>query len=72
MRMPRTTALTAWARGLDRLSRFAFAVRLSPVTRSFFERAARIQTGQTARDVQALASAPTRTPPRWRAWRRPR
>ncbi|MET0391229.1 MAG: M20/M25/M40 family metallo-hydrolase [Polyangiales bacterium] len=55
-------AIYTLARGLDRLSHYTFPVHLNPVTRGFFERSAAIQSGQTAADMKALASAKTPDP----------
>jgi len=45
------------ARGLSRLATFDFPVRLSPVTRTFFERAAEIEEGQLAADMKAVTAS---------------
>ncbi len=39
------------AQGLTRLSKFDFPVKLNETTRSYFQKMARIETGQTARDM---------------------
>lgn len=44
------------ARGLDRLSQYAFPVRLTPTTRGFFERLGAQIGGETGRDLQAIAA----------------
>ena len=47
------------AGALGRLERTPFPVELNPVTRTYFERRASLETGQTAADVRAIL----RTPP---------
>ncbi len=42
------------AEGLARLSKFDFPVKLNETTRSYFEKMAKIETGQTARDMLAI------------------
>jgi acetylornithine deacetylase/succinyl-diaminopimelate desuccinylase-like protein len=54
---PRDNAIYHLARGLARLADFDFPVRLNEVTRAFFERTARIETGQMAADMRALLAA---------------
>jgi len=44
------------AEGLVRLSRFSFPSHLNETTRAFFERSARLENGQTAADMRAVAS----------------
>jgi acetylornithine deacetylase/succinyl-diaminopimelate desuccinylase-like protein len=41
---------------LNRLGAYRFPVRLSDVTRTYFERSAQFQTGQRAEDMRAIAS----------------
>jgi acetylornithine deacetylase/succinyl-diaminopimelate desuccinylase-like protein len=53
-------AIFRLAAGLDRLARFDFPVNLNEVTRSYFERMSKIETGQTAADMRAVATATTR------------
>jgi acetylornithine deacetylase/succinyl-diaminopimelate desuccinylase-like protein len=48
-------AIYELADGLTRLSRFDFPVRLNEVTRGFFARTARLQKGQVAADMKAVA-----------------
>jgi acetylornithine deacetylase/succinyl-diaminopimelate desuccinylase-like protein len=48
-------AIYELADGLARLSRFDFPVRLNEVTRRFFERTARLQKGEVAADMKAVA-----------------
>jgi acetylornithine deacetylase/succinyl-diaminopimelate desuccinylase-like protein len=48
-------AIYRLARGLDRLGQFDFPVDLNEVTRTFFERTAAIETGQTAADMKTIA-----------------
>ncbi len=55
----RDNAIYHLAFGLSRLSRFDFPVRLNEVTRTYFERAAALESGQLAADMRAV----TRTPP---------
>lgn len=43
------------AAALDRLGKFRFPVRLSEVTRTYFERSAQFETGQKADDMKAVA-----------------
>jgi acetylornithine deacetylase/succinyl-diaminopimelate desuccinylase-like protein len=45
------------AAGLDRLARFDFPVNLNEVTRSYFTRMAKIETGQTASDMKTVAES---------------
>ncbi|HEV2800793.1 MAG TPA: M20/M25/M40 family metallo-hydrolase [Pyrinomonadaceae bacterium] len=51
-------AIFRLAAGLDRLAKFDFPVNLNEVTRSYFERMSKIETGQTAKDMRAVASMP--------------
>ena len=44
------------ARGLDRLSEYAFPVRLTETTRGFFDRLGAQIGGETGRDLQAIAA----------------
>ena len=46
------------AEGLARLGRFDFPVKLSEITRAYFERASRVQTGQLAEDMRAILREP--------------
>ena len=46
------------ADGLSRLGQFAFPFKLSPVTRAFYERMAKVETGQVAQDMQAILQGP--------------
>ncbi|HZH31095.1 MAG TPA: M20/M25/M40 family metallo-hydrolase [Pyrinomonadaceae bacterium] len=50
-------AIFRLAAGLDRLAKFDFPVNLNEVTRSYFERMSKIETGAVAYDMQLLASA---------------
>lgn len=52
---PRDNAIYTLARGLDRLSRFTFPVRLNPTTRAFFRQLAEQETGQLASDLRAVS-----------------
>lgn len=49
-------AIYQLAEGLTRLSRYSFPVRLNGVTRTFFERMARLERGQLAADMKAVAA----------------
>ncbi len=49
-------AIFRLAAGLDRLARFDFPVNLNEVTRSYFERMSKIETGQIAADMRAVAT----------------
>lgn len=49
-------AIYRLAEGLSRLGRFVFAVRLNPVTRQSFERAAELETAETAADIRSVLS----------------
>ncbi|HEX8129041.1 MAG TPA: M20/M25/M40 family metallo-hydrolase [Pyrinomonadaceae bacterium] len=51
-------AIFRLAAGLDRLARFDFPVNLNEVTRSYFERMSKIETGQTAADMRAVTATP--------------
>jgi len=46
------------ADGLSRLGQFSFPFKLSPVTRAFYERMAKVETGQVAQDMQAILQDP--------------
>lgn len=52
-------AIHRLAKGLSRLGEYQFPVELNPVTRAFFERSAKLQTGQLAADMGGVV----RTPP---------
>jgi acetylornithine deacetylase/succinyl-diaminopimelate desuccinylase-like protein len=52
---PRDNAIYSLAKGLDRLSRFDFPVRLNSTTRAFFGRLAEQETGQRASDLRAVS-----------------
>jgi acetylornithine deacetylase/succinyl-diaminopimelate desuccinylase-like protein len=54
----RDNAIYHLARGLARLADFVFPVELNEVTRTYFERAAAFETGQTAADMRAVARVP--------------
>jgi acetylornithine deacetylase/succinyl-diaminopimelate desuccinylase-like protein len=53
----RDNAIYRLAAGLMRLAEFEFPVRLNETTRAFFERTAKLETGQTSSDMKALARA---------------
>ena len=54
-------AIYQLAQGLTRLGQYDFPVRLNDVTRTFFARMARLETGQVAADMKAAtATAPNR------------
>jgi acetylornithine deacetylase/succinyl-diaminopimelate desuccinylase-like protein len=55
-------AIFRLAAGLDRLARFDFPVNLNEVTRSYFERMSKIETGQTAADMRAVAASRPEAP----------
>lgn len=46
------------ADGLSRLGRFDFPVKLSEITRAYFERASRLQSGRLAEDMRAILREP--------------
>jgi acetylornithine deacetylase/succinyl-diaminopimelate desuccinylase-like protein len=46
------------ADGLSRLGRFDFPVKLSEITRTYFERASKLQGGQLAEDMRAILRDP--------------
>jgi len=46
------------AEGLARLAKFDFPMKLNETTRSYFQKMAKIETGQTARDMSAIAEVP--------------
>jgi acetylornithine deacetylase/succinyl-diaminopimelate desuccinylase-like protein len=52
----RDNTIYTLARGLDRLSRYAFPVRLTETTRGFFDRLGGQIGGKTGRDLQAVAA----------------
>lgn len=54
-------AIFRLAAGLDRLARFDFPVNLNEVTRSYFERMSKIETGLIAADMKLIAPAETGT-----------
>jgi acetylornithine deacetylase/succinyl-diaminopimelate desuccinylase-like protein len=51
-------AIYRLAAGLQRLAQFEFPVRLTEVTRAYFERMAALATGQEATDMRAVARQP--------------
>ena len=55
----RDNAINALAAGLDRLAKFDFPVNLNEVTRAFFERMSKVETGATAKDMAAVAALGT-------------
>ncbi|MGZ8398995.1 MAG: M20/M25/M40 family metallo-hydrolase [Gemmatimonadales bacterium] len=52
---PKDNAIYTLAKGLDRLSRFNFPVRLNPTTRAFFRQLAAQEKGQVAADLRAVS-----------------
>jgi len=57
--LPRSdNAIYQLSEGLVRIGRYAFPVELNEITRAYFERMARVRSGQTAADMRAI----TRTP----------
>ena len=57
-RPPRDNAIYHLADGLSRLGKFDFPFKLSATTRLFYERMSKIETGQTAADMQAILRDP--------------
>jgi acetylornithine deacetylase/succinyl-diaminopimelate desuccinylase-like protein len=57
-RPTRDNAIYRMAEALARLGKHQFPVHLSEVTRGYFERMSRIESGQTAADMQALLRDP--------------
>jgi acetylornithine deacetylase/succinyl-diaminopimelate desuccinylase-like protein len=57
-RPTRDNAIYRMAEALARLGKYQFPVNLSEVTRGYFERMSRIESGQTAADMQAILSKP--------------
>ncbi len=53
---PRENAIYTLAKGLDRLSRFEFPLRLNPTTRAFFARLSQQESGQLASDMKAVSA----------------
>ena len=51
-------AIFRLAAGLTRLSSFDFPIRLNEITRTYFERMARVEQGEAARDMLAVAATP--------------
>ncbi|HEX8403470.1 MAG TPA: M20/M25/M40 family metallo-hydrolase [Duganella sp.] len=54
----RDNAIYHLADGLSRLGKFSFPFKLSPVTRAFYERMAKIEQGQMAADMRAILKEP--------------
>jgi len=52
-------AIYRLAQGLARLADFEFPVSLNETTREFFERMSRVESGDLARDMRALAATPS-------------
>ncbi|MBI5071058.1 MAG: M20/M25/M40 family metallo-hydrolase [Deltaproteobacteria bacterium] len=52
----RDNAIYHLAEGLARLARFDFPLKLNETTRAFFERSARLESGQLASDMRSIAS----------------
>ena len=52
---PRENAIYRLGRAMARLEEFEFPVKLNEVTREFFVRMSRIETGPAARDMKAIA-----------------
>lgn len=50
-------AIFRLAAGLDRLAKFDFPVNLNEVTRSYFARMSKLETGQTAADMKTVAES---------------
>jgi len=53
---PKDNAIYRLAAGLERLSKFDFPVNFNEVTRGYFQKAAGIETGQTAADMKAVSA----------------
>ena len=51
-------AIYRLAAGLTRLSAFDFPIRFNEVTRTFFDRMSRVEQGDLARDMRAVAATP--------------
>lgn len=51
-------AIYRLAEGLTRLARFDFPVKLNETTRSYFKKMSGIESGETARDLAAIATMP--------------
>ena len=54
----RDNAIYHLADGLSRLGKFSFPFKLSPVTRSYYERMSKIEKGQVAEDMAAILKDP--------------
>jgi acetylornithine deacetylase/succinyl-diaminopimelate desuccinylase-like protein len=52
-------AIYRLAQGLVRLANFDFPVKLNETTRAYFQKMAKTETGQTARDMSAIAGMPS-------------
>src|SRR6185312_10891820 len=52
-------AIARLADAIGRVARYKFAVHLNETTRAFFERSARLETGQLATDMRTIARNPT-------------
>lgn len=61
-------AIYRLADGLSRLSRFHFPMKLSPVTRAYFEHLARTESPQVAQDIQAILRDPPDPDAQTRLW----
>jgi acetylornithine deacetylase/succinyl-diaminopimelate desuccinylase-like protein len=57
-RPSKDNAIYRLAAGLTRLSAFDFPIRLNEVTRTYFERMSRVEQGEVARDMRAVATTP--------------
>jgi acetylornithine deacetylase/succinyl-diaminopimelate desuccinylase-like protein len=55
---PRDNAIYHLSDALSRLGKFDFPFRLTEVTRSYFERMSKIETGQVAADMKAILNDP--------------
>ena len=51
----RDNAIYHLAAGIDRLAKFDFPVSLNEVTRTYFERMSKLESGQVASDMKAVA-----------------
>lgn len=55
---PKENAIYQLSEGLSRLGQFSFPFKLSPVTRTFYERMSTVEKGQVAADMKAILQDP--------------
>ncbi|MHA4869339.1 M20/M25/M40 family metallo-hydrolase [Duganella sp. PWIR1] len=55
---PKDNAIYQLSEGLSRLGQFSFPFKLSPVTRTFYERMSTVEKGQVAADMKAILQDP--------------